>query len=695
MLGYEELTEPERAVWNAIETGALVELPLAAPVADDPATGETWGWDRQVRAQLLYELLTGVNGPKEAHPRALKLVGARITGTLDVEAATLSCSLNLRRCSFEQPINLQEAQTRAVRLPGCSVPGLNGEQLHTRGDLQLNDGFTVQGQVNLLGAHIGGNLVVDGARLSNPKGCALNGDKLTVDQSMFLRWGFRAQGEINLVGAHIGSNLELDGASLANPKGRALTADALTVDQNMLGRRGFSTQGEVRLTGAHIVGSLQLDGARLINPDGYALTAEGLTIDQAMFCRSGFTALGELRLIGAHIERQLSLTGAILENPEGIALNADGLTVSQNMFCTPGFTAQGEINLVGAHIGGNLEFDGATLTSPKGRALSADGLTVDRTMFCRSGFNARGQVNLVGAHIGGTLEFDGATLTNSDGYALTADAITVDQGVLCRAGFSAHGEVRLVGAYIRGMVNFNGATLINPGGTALNLKRIRGDTLLLQPEVRPEGTVDLSNAQVDTCYDNQPTWAQDLRLDGFTYGALIARPEVGAATRLRWLESDPGDYTPQLYEQLAAVYRRAGRDNDARKVAIAKQRRRRRTLDRPGKVWNSLLRWTVGFGYETWKAGVWLLILVGLGWIIFDYAHRAHLLIATKPPGQRPWFYAAVYALDLLLPFADLGYQGAWIADGWARPWYLIWNLAGWVLVTAVVAALSGLIKRD
>jgi hypothetical protein len=167
--------------------------------------------------------------------------------------------------------------------------------------------------------------------------------------------------------------------------------------------------------------------------------------------------------------------------------------------------------------------------------------------------------------------------------------------------------------------------------------------------------------------------------------------------RLRWLERDPGNYTPQLYEQLAAAYHKAGQDDDAREVAIAKQRRRRQTLNLPGKMWNSLLHWTVGYGYQTWKAGVWLLVLVGLGWYIFDRAHNpypAHLL-AAKPPGERPWFHAGLYALDLLLPFADLGYQSAWIARGWARWFFLGWNLTGWILITAVLAALSGLIKRD
>jgi len=122
MLGWEELTEPERAVWNAVETGVLVELPLSGPVTDDPVAGQTWGQERKVRAQLLYELLTGVNGPKDARLRALKLAGARITGTLALEAATLVCPLILQRCSFEQRINLSEAQTLTLDLSAVAFP---------------------------------------------------------------------------------------------------------------------------------------------------------------------------------------------------------------------------------------------------------------------------------------------------------------------------------------------------------------------------------------------------------------------------------------------------------------------------------------------------------------------------------------------------------------------------------------------
>jgi hypothetical protein len=51
VLVYEELTEPERAVWDAIEADGLVELPLGARrVTIRPLTRP--GEDRQVRATL-------------------------------------------------------------------------------------------------------------------------------------------------------------------------------------------------------------------------------------------------------------------------------------------------------------------------------------------------------------------------------------------------------------------------------------------------------------------------------------------------------------------------------------------------------------------------------------------------------------------------------------------------------------------
>ena len=103
----------------------------------------------------------------------------------------------------------------------------------------------------------------------------------------------------------------------------------------------------------------------------------------------------------------------------------------------------------------------------------------------------------------------------------------------------------------------------------------------------------------------------------------------------------------------------------------------------------------VGYGYRTWLAGVWLLGFWLVGWAAFDRAHAHHELDLARPGEARPSFHGAVYALDTLLPVVDLRQQAVWIPHGGVQWWAWASILAGWILTTAVVAALSGLLKRD
>ena len=194
MLARDELTDPERKVREAFESGATIDFRTGDSESDDPATGETWDTKRQIRAQLLFDLVTKAGGPAGPRSRTLQLAGARVTGTLDLEAATLAWPVLLWDCFFDEPITLTEASASALRLPGCRVPGLFAGQLRTQGNLELNEGFGAEGEVTLRGAHVGGRLNLDDATLTNPNGVSLNGDGLTVDQAMLCYGGFRAEG---------------------------------------------------------------------------------------------------------------------------------------------------------------------------------------------------------------------------------------------------------------------------------------------------------------------------------------------------------------------------------------------------------------------------------------------------------------------------------------------------------------------
>ena len=107
----------------------------------------------------------------------------------------------------------------------------------------------------------------------------------------------------------------------------------------------------------------------------------------------------------------------------------------------------------------------------------------------------------------------------------------------------------------------------------------------------------------------------------------------------------------------AGAYRRAGRLEDARQVAIAKQRQRSHELNGLARVWNWLLYVTVGYGYRTWLAGIWLASLVAAGTAVFATAYPVHM---HRSAAVVPAFNPFVYALDTVLPIVDLGEQKAW-----------------------------------
>ena len=306
---------------------------------------------------------------------------------------------------------------------------------------------------------------------------------------------------------------------------------------------------------------------------------------------------------------------------------------------------------------------------------------------------------LLGAHVGRQLIFNGAHLHNNNGEALYADRLNVGQNLFCGKGFDTQGEVRLLAARIGGQLIFDGARLSNEQGSALDLcdAKVIG-SMWLRFVRSPRGVVNLEGAEVGAIYDDEKTWPSELRLSGLTYGGLEVRPVVDRESgisvkdRLRWLKLDPKGYAPQPYEQLIAFYRRAGDDKDARRVAIEKQRRRRDGLSLPAQAWSLFLGATVGHGYRAWFLFLWLLGLVGVGWFVFDRAYPEHFTAANGSPGIS--FQPLLYTLDLTLPVVNLHQNDAWIATGPAR-WGAVFTIAGWVLATLALAALTGLLKKD
>jgi hypothetical protein len=280
---------------------------------------------------------------------------------------------------------------------------------------------------------------------------------------------------------------------------------------------------------------------------------------------------------------------------------------------------------------------------------------------------------------------------------LSARQLHLDHNLNLSDRFHCHGAVKLAGAHIGGQLNCQEATFTNPDGTALNLERVSVTEAALIRPAGLEGRINLTDARVGGWYDDQQTWPAALGLEGFVYETIHA-PNDTPRKRLDWLRRHQG-YVPQPYEQLAAVYRRAGDHQGARTVAIAKQQARRAQVRRwwarwPSRAWSGVLRWTIGYGYRPALALPYLVGLLAVGWVVFDQAYPTHLSPAKTGPEQAG-FHPARYTLDLLLPVANLKQRDAFVPHGYAAWWAFGLSLAGWLLAAVVVAGFTGIFKRD
>ncbi|GGM76568.1 hypothetical protein ACFFX1_06810 [Dactylosporangium sucinum] len=588
----------------------------------------------EVPAAFLVELLTGEPPGRRA---ALRLRRARVTGLLDLSFAEVGCPLLVEDSEFEQRLDLYWARLGFTSLRGSTYPGLVGAGLAVTGHLRLTHS-TCDGALNLKGAKISGGLLLDGAELRKTGGTALSAERIEVGGDLVAEQGFRSDGTLRLFQATIGGGVHLDGAVVHGgtehgPQPRSVDLDSAALRGGFFARRA-DVHGEISLRHATLGGVATFTGATLRNPGGVALRCDRADVQGGVHLLGGARAEGEVRLLGTRIGRILRMTDATLEHPGGAALQADNCAVDGPLDCRR-ITVRGEVSFVEARVAGPAFFDGATLDNPGGRSLRATGIVTASLLNCCNGFTATGRVSVTAAKVGGRLCFDDATLA------------------------------------------------------ALRCTGTEAAELSLRFAVPPTGEVDLRHVRTAVVRDDPGTWPAGLRLDGLTYQAL--EPTLPPGPRLGWLARVVDEVPPpQPYEQLAAVYRQLGHDDEARTVLLAKQRRQRRSRPWWTWPWSWLQDVTVGYGYRPQRAALWLAALLALGASVYA-AHPPR----PVDPGQAPAFNAIFYTLDLLLPIIDFGQESAYRASG-AGQWlaYLL-IAAGWTLATTAAAGFTRVLNRS
>jgi hypothetical protein len=309
---------------------------------DDPAEPENWPTSRNVRGDLIRWLSISREAREQVDPKGVWILGARITGQVDLSFTIVPFSLFLFRCRVEQTLILQGTKMPMLNLAGSWTGAIAADGLKLEGSLYLRDGFHAQGEVRLLGAIIGGDLNAEGGTFENPNGKALSADGAKIGGNLFIRRKlspegkveneFMAEGEVRLVGATIGSYLEADGGTFRNPSGDALNADGVTVMGGVFLRNGFHAEGEVRLLGATIGGNLEAIGGTFKNlrPDKStrdAMSADGIKVHGGVLLCKKFVAEGTVRLHSAEVNGPLEVTDAWLD-----ALNLHSARVSRGFY---------------------------------------------------------------------------------------------------------------------------------------------------------------------------------------------------------------------------------------------------------------------------------------------------------------------------------------------------------------------------
>jgi hypothetical protein len=296
----EHLTPAEQRLLECIANDEEADFSAPDENQNDPTQWAAWGPERTIRSALLFWLCTDQQAAACIPPKGIRIRGARIEGRLDFEGATLAHRLSLIRCAIPEGIVLTDARARRIDLSDSYTQGLYASGLTTEGDLVLS-GLICVGAVQLVRAHIKGQLVCHRVRLENPNGDALFADWMTVEGAAVLDEGFHATGEVRLPGTHIKGQLSCRGARLENPNGNALFADGMTVEESVFLDEGFHATGMVRLTGAHIW-SLSCRNARFENPNGVALNLEYARIRVLVDDEGSWPQQGRLRIDGLEYE---------------------------------------------------------------------------------------------------------------------------------------------------------------------------------------------------------------------------------------------------------------------------------------------------------------------------------------------------------------------------------------------------------
>ncbi|MFD4643850.1 hypothetical protein ACFWN2_41535 [Lentzea sp. NPDC058436] len=317
----------------------------------------------------------------DVDPRGLLLVGARITGVLDLSFISTSTALQLDDCVFEEPLSLHDTELPALSLDGSTLPELNAENLRTR--YLTMKGTRCTGIVDLENARIDGSLLLQDATARPLFATGLHVTRSVKADRLFAS-------RVWLDGCEIGGGVDLTDAVIVHDKSLAFVGTNADIGGDLILNGAFvKACGEspaVALSDASCR-TLWLRGAVLRAEAGPALFLDGAQFQQEVRLL-GFdarSASGDaVRMVDTRVGAGLVVQGSVrADDGEAFVLHRAkvGASVTINDSTISARTRRAAVDLTDATVNGELVIRSTTLVNHgQGFDLDLSGTKVGNTL---------------------------------------------------------------------------------------------------------------------------------------------------------------------------------------------------------------------------------------------------------------------------------------------------------------------------
>lgn len=304
---------------RAAEAGEVVDL--------------RWRGDNVLRATVIRDLVRS----GDVDPRGLMVIGARITGELNLDFISTSTALGLDNCIFEEPLSLHDTELPALSLDRSALPELNAENLRTR--YLTMRGMRSTGTVDLENARVDGSLL-----LNDATAMPLLASGLHVTRSVQADRLFASR--VWLDGCEVGGGVDLSEAVIVNESSAAFIGTNAKIGGNLTLNDAFVKAGgegpAIVLTNA-TCRSLRMRGTVLRAASASALLLDGAQFTQEVWlvafdARSNGT--DAIRMVDTRIGAGLVVQGSVRADTGqalvlhrtkvGASVAIDGATIRTN-----------------------------------------------------------------------------------------------------------------------------------------------------------------------------------------------------------------------------------------------------------------------------------------------------------------------------------------------------------------------------